>query len=227
MQSSSLKHVFTSLATNRGTRLLSRTTSSKIETPNNAVFSSQPGVPSLGRSRITKGDTSRPPPIGCLGRFRAVPSPSTGPLCPPARPVKVLLYCSAAHEMKPRPVSPLSRLALRRASRNKSSHSATSLTSIWLRPLTRARMLPCRVSSRIQEPVVERACSSLSGKTRRRGMEGKQGKTAHLAGVSSCRQYRKLMRTPCSAILSTASSVIDTFSVVTRMRTMRLISSAS
>lgn len=45
--------------------------------------------------------------------------------------------------------------------------------------------------------------------------------TTHLAGVSSCRQYRKLMRTPCSAILLMAASVICTLSVDARIRTIR------
>jgi hypothetical protein len=49
----------------------------------------------------------------------------------------------------------------------------------------------------------------------------------YLAGVNNCRQYRKLIRTPCSAILSTAASVSWTPSVVARMRTIRLISSPS
>lgn len=55
---------------------------------------------------------------------------------------------------------------------------------------------------------------------------GNRGST-YLAGVRSCRQYRKLMRTPCSAILLMAASVIATPSVEARMRTMREISSAS
>lgn len=49
---------------------------------------------------------------------------------------------------------------------------------------------------------------------------GKPGAT-HLAGVSSCRQYRRLMRTPCSAILLIAASVIWTPSVEARIRTIR------
>lgn len=49
----------------------------------------------------------------------------------------------------------------------------------------------------------------------------------YLAGVRSCRQYRRLMRTPCSEILSMAASDTETPSVVDRIRTIRLISSAS
>lgn len=49
----------------------------------------------------------------------------------------------------------------------------------------------------------------------------------HLAGVRSCRQYRRLMRTPCSAILVRAASVIWTPSVDARIFTIRWISSAS
>lgn len=43
----------------------------------------------------------------------------------------------------------------------------------------------------------------------------------HLAGVRSCKQYRRLIRTPCSAILSMAASVIETPSVELRIRTIR------
>lgn len=59
----------------------------------------------------------------------------------------------------------------------------------------------------------------------RRGPGG--GKVTHLAGVRSCRQYRRLMRTPCSAILVMAASVIWTPSVAARIFTIRWISSAS
>lgn len=48
---------------------------------------------------------------------------------------------SSVYDMKPLTVSLASSCALRPASRKSSSHSATSLTSISLRPFTRARIL--------------------------------------------------------------------------------------
>lgn len=47
----------------------------------------------------------------------------------------------SSHEMYPLPLSLLKRLALRRESKKRSSHSATSWTSIWLRPFALERML--------------------------------------------------------------------------------------
>lgn len=48
-----------------------------------------------------------------------------------------------------------------------------------------------------------------------------------LDGASSCSAYRRLMRVPASATLSSAASVIESPSVVTRIRRIRFTSSAS
>jgi hypothetical protein len=62
---------------------------------------------------------------------------------------------------------------------------------------------------------------------KRRNMNMVKHRAPYLAGVSSCKQYRRLIRTPWSEILSIAASVMATPSVEARIRTIRLISSAS
>ena len=92
---------------------------------------------------------SRRKPWGPLPVSRSYASSLRGTLSLPVLSSSTRPSAPPAYERYPRPASVLSSAALRRASRKRSSHSATSAMSIWERPLAFARMLPNHVSKRL------------------------------------------------------------------------------